>query len=350
MTLEASVGVRAGALDLDAELVARPGEVTALVGANGAGKSTVLRAIAGLVAVSRGSVRLDGAVLEDAAAGIRLPPERRRIGVVFQDGLLFPHLSAVDNVAFGLRGNGVSRAEAGRRATDWLGRLGLDDVARLRPGALSGGQAQRVALARALAPQPRLLLLDEPLSALDQAARVEVRRALRSELARFGGCCVLVTHEPHEALGLTSHLVVLEGGRVVQAGTPQEVAARPRSSYVADLVGVNLLSARGDGGQVVLDSGAALLVPARTEGRVLVVIHPRAVGLYRSRPEGSPRNVWLARVEDIDPEGELVRVRLGGDTPVVAELTRAAREELALVPGAEVWASVKATEIAVYPT
>ena len=137
MTLEASVGLRAGALDLDAELVARPGEVTALVGPNGAGKSTVLRAIAGLVALSRGSVRLDGAVLEDAAAGIRLPPERRRIGVVFQDGLLFPHLSAVDNVAFGLRGNGVSRAEAGRRATDWLGRLGLDDVARLRPGAMA---------------------------------------------------------------------------------------------------------------------------------------------------------------------------------------------------------------------
>src|SRR5438477_1050511 len=294
MTLEASVGLQAGALDVDAALTARPGEVTALVGPNGAGKTTVLRAIAGLVVLSRGCVRLDGDVLEDVAAGRRVAPERRPIGVVFQEGRLFPHLTAADNVAFGLRLRGVSRGAAREKAMGWLERLGLPDVAGLRPHALSGGQAQRVALARALAPQPRLLLLDEPVSALDPASRVEVRRALRTELATFGGCCVLVTHEPYEAVSLTSRLVVLESGHVVQAGSPDEVAARPRTPYAADLVGVNLLAGRGEGGRVVLGSGATVAVPGGAQGRVLALMHPRAVSLYGRRAEGSPRNVWLA--------------------------------------------------------
>jgi molybdate transport system ATP-binding protein len=169
------------------------------------------------------------------------------------------------------------------------------------------------------------------------------------ELATFRGCCVLVTHEPQEALGLTSRLVVLEAGRVVQSGTPEEVAARPRTPYVADLVGVNLLPGLGQGGHVVLASGALVSVRGGAEGPVLALIHPRAVGLYRDRPHGSPRNVWPATVGDIDPEGELVRVRLTGAVPLVAELTAAARDELGLAPGADVWASVKATEVAVYP-
>ena len=344
------MALSAGTLDVDATLVARPGQVTALVGPNGAGKTTVLRAVAGLAQLDRGSVVLDGEILEDVAAGLRLPPERRPIGVVFQNGLLFPHLSALENVAFGVRRRGASRSAARATAAGWLERLGLNRVAGLRPQALSGGQAQRVALARALAPQPRLLLLDEPVSALDQASRVEVRRALRAQLAAFGGVCVLVSHEPHEVLGLTSHVVVLQDGRVAQAGTPEDLAARPRTRYAADLVGVNLLDGRGLDGRVVLASGASVAVASSAQGPVLALIHPRAVGLYRNRPEGSPRNVWQAPVEDLDPEGDRVRVRLGGAIPLVAELTAAARAELALAPGLEVWVSVKATEVAVYPT
>src|SRR3954471_7192865 len=174
MTLDARIRVHLGALDLDVELHAEAGETVALLGPNGAGKTTVLRALSGLVPIDAGRIELDGVVLDDGSSRF-VPPERRPVGVVFQDYVLFPHLSALDNVAFGLRAHGVGRAEGRRRASDWLATVGLADHALARPAALSGGQAQRVALARALAVAPRLLVLDEPLAALDQQARVAVR-------------------------------------------------------------------------------------------------------------------------------------------------------------------------------
>jgi len=347
--LTAHVAVRIGTLDLDVAIDAAPGEIVAVLGPNGAGKSTFLRAVAGLVRLDAGRVELDEIVLEDAARGIQLPPEHRPIGVVFQDYLLFPHLSALENVAFGLRARGVAAREARTRARSWLDRLGLGDHADAKPRALSGGQAQRVALARALAIDPRLLLLDEPLAALDASARGAVRRDLRRHLASFAGIRIVITHDPLEAVALADRLVILERGRVVQTGSPADVTQRPRSRYVADLVGVNLLRGTATGGQVAVSGGASLQSADGADGEVFAVIHPRAVALHRARPEGSPRNVWRGRASALDFQGDRVRVGIEGEMPIVAEVTPAAVRELDLAEGGEVWVSVKATEITVYP-
>ncbi|MEK6208539.1 MAG: ABC transporter ATP-binding protein [Chloroflexota bacterium] len=347
--LTAQVALRLGTLDLDVAIEAAPGEIVAILGPNGAGKTTFLRAVAGLVPLTRGFVSVDGVVLEDTARGIHLPPERRPIGVVFQDYLLFPHLSAIENVAFGLRARGVAAREARDRAGSWLERLGLPECAEARPRALSGGQAQRVALARALAIDPRLLLLDEPLAALDASARGEVRRDLKRHLASFSGIRIVITHDPLEAVALADRLVILEQGRVVQTGSPAEVTQRPRSRYVADLVGVNLLRGTATAGQVALAGGARVQSADSVDGEVFAVIHPRAVALHRARPEGSPRNVWRGRASALDFQGDRVRVGVDGEMPIIAEVTPAAVRELDLAEGGEIWVSVKATEITVYP-
>jgi molybdate transport system ATP-binding protein len=347
--LEAEVALGLGRLQLEAALAVPPGGVVALVGPNGAGKTTLLRVLAGLLPPDEGRVVLDGVVLEDTAGGVHVTAEERPIGFVFQDYLLFPHLSALENVAFGLRSRGASRADARRRAGEWLERVGLDGLAGARPAALSGGQAQRVALARALATEPRLLLLDEPLAALDASTRPETRRELRRQLERHQGIHLLVTHDPVEAFALAERLIVLEDGRVSQTGTAAEISARPRSRYVADLVGVNLVRGKGDGDRVLLPSGAILMAPGAGQGEVFAVVHPRAVALYRQRPEGTPRNVWPGVAEDLDLEGDRVRVRVSGAVPLVAEVTPGAVADLALTDGGPVWVSVKATEVVVYP-
>jgi molybdate transport system ATP-binding protein len=349
MSLEAEVGLALGRLQLEAELAVGTGELVVLLGPNGAGKTTLLRALAGLLALDRGRVVLDGAVLEDTATGTWVPTERRPIGFVFQDYLLFPHLSALENVAFGLRSRGVGRAEARRRAGAWLERVGLAGHAGARPRALSGGQAQRVALARALVSEPRLLLLDEPLAALDAATRAEVRRDLRRHLAGFDGTRLLVTHDPLEAMALADRLVVLEGGRVTQTGSPAQVSQRPRSGYVAELVGVNLYRGRADGAAVELADGGRLIAAGDHRGEVFAAVHPRAVALHRRVPEGTPRNVLPGTAETVDVVGDRVRVRVAGQVPIVAEVTPAAVGELRLADGGPVWASVKATEVTVYP-
>ena len=345
MTLEADVHVRRNGFSLDVSLAVDAGETVAVLGPNGAGKTTLLRALAGLTPF-RGRVVLDGTVLDDSDAGRHVAPEERHVGVVFQDHMLFPHLTALDNVAFGLRARGRHGAE--EVARQWLERAGLADRAAARPHELSGGQAQRVALLRTLATEPRLLLLDEPLSALDVSVRAEVRRALSRQLADFDGVRLIVTHDPLEAIALADRLVVLEHGTIVQSGSAAEVTARPRSKFVADLAGVNLLRGRARGDHVELDGGASLAVPEAGDGDVLAVIHPRAVALYRTRPDGTPRNVWQAQAEDLDLEHERVRVRLGGPVPLVAEVTPSAVRELQLDAGAKVWVAVKATEISVY--
>jgi molybdate transport system ATP-binding protein len=234
-------------------------------------------------------------------------------------------------------------------AESWLDRLGVGECADARPRALSGGQAQRVALARALAIDPRLLLLDEPLAALDASARGAVRRDLKRHLASFAGFRIVTTHDPLEAVALADRLVILERGRVVQTGSPAEVTQRPRSRYVADLVGVNLLRGTATRGQLALFGGASLQSADGVDGEVFAVIHPRAVALHRARPEGSPRNVWAGRASALDFQGDRVRVGVEGEMPIVAEVTPAAVSELGLAEGGEVWVSVKATEITVYP-
>jgi molybdate transport system ATP-binding protein len=335
-------------LDVDLELAS--GETVAIVGPNGAGKTTLLRTIAGLRSLTAGRIALGDQVLDDPAGGVYLPPERRPIGVVFQDGSLFPHLSALENVAFGLRARGMQRGDARRRAGQWLGRVGLTGRERARPAELSGGEAQRVALARALAPDPSLLLLDEPLAALDATTRNDVRRDLRDHLASFTGTRILVTHDPVDAAVLADRVVVLSGGRVAQTGTPTEITARPRTPWVAELAGTNLYRGTARGTEIALaDGGMLRSADASTPGRVFVVAPPRAVSLHASHPEGSPRNVWQGTVMSVEAVGDRVRVRVDGTPPITAELTAAAARELGLHDGSPVWIAVKATEIDVYP-
>ena len=355
--MTAAVTVRRGDFTLDVELEVASGEVVALVGPNGAGKSTLLRALAGLQPLDAGRIELDGACLTDARTVV--PAHRRQIGVVFQDYLLFPHLSVLANVAFGLRARGVGKAEAGTRARSWLERVGVAELGAAKPSKISGGQAQRVALARALAADPRLLLLDEPLAALDARTRLRVRGELRRHLARFPGAAVVVTHDPIDAAVLADRLVVVEAGRVVQAGSPREVARRPQTDYVARLVGLNLLLGMAAGREVRLPGGGVIVTASRTAGTsgtasgpVFAAFRPAAVALYPSAPVGSPRNVWSGRVVGLEAVGESVRVEVGriwdDHTSVVAEVTPEAVIDLDLSIGAEVWASVKASEVDVY--
>ena len=349
MMLDADVRLRLGELLLEVRLKAAPGQLVVLVGPNGAGKTTLLRALAGLVPVDEGRISLNGEVLEDTSREVRVPTERRPVGMVFQNYLLFPHLSVIENVAFGLRARGVSRSEARHQGAMWLERMGLSAKADDKPRSLSGGQSQRVALARALAKSPSLLLLDEPLAALDAPARAGVRRDLRRHLATFQGVRILVTHDPLEAVALADRIVVIEEGTIVQSGDVAEVTARPRSRYVAEFVGVNLFRGRGFGDSIEIDTGGALAAPDARWGDAFAVVHPHAVSIHRKEPEGSPRNVWRGTVEGCDFEGDRVRVRIQGTPSIVAEVTPPAANELDLVDGGPVWVSVKATDVVVYP-
>jgi molybdate transport system ATP-binding protein len=349
VSLEARVIAHVGGLRVDAAFDAEPGRTVVLLGPNGAGKTTLLRVLAGLHALDAGRVVVDGQALDDPAAGTWVPTERRPIAVVFQDHALFPHLTALENVAFGLRARGVRRADARRRARAWLEHVGVARHAGARPRSLSGGEAQRVAVARALVVEPRVLLLDEPLAALDASARIETRRELRHHLGAHDGARVVVTHDPVDAMTLANRVVVLEEGRVVQAGTITELREHPRSRYVADLVGVNLYRGVATGGRIKLAGGGELVVAGDADGEVFAVVHPRAVALHRRPPEGTPRNVLAGAVAHLDVEGDRVRVIVAGPVPVTAEVTPSAVAELGLAAGDPVWASVKATELTVYP-
>ncbi|NEK87420.1 ABC transporter ATP-binding protein [Blastococcus saxobsidens] len=346
MSLSAAVALRRGALDLAVDVEVADGEVLAVLGPNGAGKSTLLRVLAGLLPPDGGSVVVDGRTWD--GAGVHLEAHRRSVGMVFQDALLFPHLTVADNVAFGLRTRGTGKGPARAAADAWLERVGLPGAGSRRPAELSGGQAQRAALARALVGDPAVLLLDEPLSALDARTRLVVRAELRRHLAEFAGSTVLVTHDPVDALALADRVVVVEEGRVVQSGTPEEIARRPRTDYVARLVGLSLLPGTGEGGQVRLDGGGTVAVAQEVSGPVFAAVRPESVALHVARPEGSPRNVWRARVVGATPHGATVRCDLAGEVPLVADVTATAFAALGLTVGAEVWAAVKATEVAVY--
>lgn len=353
---------------LDVGLAVPPGRVLALLGPNGAGKSTALRALAGLVRLDDGHVRLAGRVLDDAH-GVVVAPEDRGVGVVPQDSALFPHLSALENVAFGLRARGTPRRPARARAQAWLDRVGLADLCAARPGELSGGQAQRVALARALAPEPGLLLLDEPLSALDAGTRLEVRADLARHLTTFTGCTVLVTHDPVDAMVLADEVVVVEDGRVVQRGAPADVASAPVTGYVARLVGLSLLrgpalrTVRGTavdlGDGVRVGAGRVVVGPApgplREGAPVRAVVPPTAVRVLGA-PCGGARgaseadvDVVTGRVLGLEPLGGAVRVRLDvRGQELLADVPAARLPHLALAVGAPVRAAVDRASVVLH--
>jgi molybdate transport system ATP-binding protein len=347
--LTAHLIVRRGGFDLDITLRVDPGEVIALLGPNGAGKSTALRVLAGLTPLSAGTIQLAGVTLDDPQQRVFVAANRRPIGVVFQDYLLFPHLSALDNIAFGPRSRGATRTRARQIAQAWLQRVGLAEHSHTKPRQLSGGQAQRIALARALAPQPQLLLLDEPLAALDAGTRQDIRAQLGHHLAQHAGATVLVTHDPLDAMILADRIIVIEHGQIVQHGAPAEITAHPRSDYVARLVGLNLYRGHAHDRTVTLAGDATLTIDEPAHGPVFVVFRPAAVALHTAPPAGSPRNTWQATITTIERYGDNIRVHLDGPLPAAADITPTAAAELRLEPGQYVWAAVKATETHAYP-
>ncbi|MFF1479327.1 ABC transporter permease [Streptomyces sp. NPDC058301] len=324
-------------------LDAAPGTTIAVVGENGAGKTTLLRALLGLTPRARAGLRLGD---QDVTG---LPPHRRGVAWVPQDGALFPHMTALANTAYGLRAQGVGRAEARREAQTWLDRLGVGRLAHRRPGQLSGGQAQRVALARALAARPRLLLLDEPLAALDQTTRAHVRHTLRTHLDGFGGVCLIVTHDPVEALSLADRVLVLDGGRALQDAPPAEVTRHPRSPWVARMLGRNAWPGVAGADGLALPGGGRIVAAEQLPvgSRALAIIAPESVSVHRDRPGGSPRNSWPGTVREITASGSRLRVLIGSPQApdLVAEITPQAAAELRLAEGVAVWSSVKATEV-----
>ena len=352
--LEIRAARRRGDFALSLELSLRRGETTVLVGESGAGKTTLLRLVAGLDQPDEGRLALDGRVWADSASGVALPAWRRSVGYMFQDYALFPHLSVGDNVAFGLRAAGARRRESAERVRTILGRLGIAELADRRIAGLSGGQQQRVALARALVLDPDVLLLDEPLSALDLRTRRAVRGELRRLLRSLSCCTLYVTHNPVEAMFFGERLVVLERGRMTQSGTRDELLRHPRSAYVAELVGTNLFYGAPSGAgvtEVRTGEGSIVVGAEAVEGEVFATVSPREITLYRERPETSAQNLFSGPIVELVPEppgGERVRVALGTTPPLVAEVTREAVAALELREGMVVYAGFKATGVRTY--
>jgi len=318
-------------------------ETFALVGPSGAGKTTALRAIAGLVRPARGRIVLGDETLFDSERGVDRPPEERRVGLVFQEYALFPHLTVEANVGFGGRD----------RVGDLLDRFRIAHLARARPAEISGGERQRVALARALARDPAVLLLDEPMSALDAHTRAGVRAELQELLRELALPTILVTHDFEDAAALADRVGVLSEGRVLQLGTPDELVAAPADAFVAGFTGGNLLHGFArpapDGlTEVVLDGGAVVFTTDRGEGRVGVVVYPWEVSIAPAdaAPADSALNHVSAPITSVVTIGNRVRVRVG---PLVGEVTAASAERLALERGRVVVASFKATGARLVP-
>lgn len=359
--LRADIDLRRTEFRLRVEFEVRPGEVLAVLGPNGAGKSTLLSVLSGLLYPDRGRVTLADRTWLDTGRGIRIPTHRRRVGLLAQQPLLFPYLSARENVAFGPRAAGAGRAAARGAAERWLSEVDAEGLADRKPGQLSGGQAQRVAIARALAADPELLLLDEPLAALDVDAAPALRGLLHRVLGRQDRPAVLVTHDVLDAIVLADRVLVLTDGRVVERGPTRDVLAHPRAAFTARIAGLNLLP----GAAVARDgagSGAAITFgdtvinglvtePVTTSGAAVAVFAPSAVAVHRERPDGSPRNVIAARLTGLEPRGDVVRLRAESNTDIAlaADVTPAAVADLALTVGNEVWFAVKATEVAIHP-
>lgn len=346
--LHAELGASVGGMELDVTLEVGAGECLALAGPSGAGKTTVLRMIAGTQLPARGRVLCGDEVWLDSERGVSLAPERRRCGYVPQDHSLFPHLPVWRNVSYGL--GRLGRAERRARALGLLERFGLAHHSDARPQTLSGGERQRVALARALAIDPRVLLLDEPLAALDARTRAQAARELGGVLRQAGIPSLLVTHDFHEAALLGDRVAVIDRGRVIQEGRPEELAASPRSAFVAEFTGSVVLTGRARSGPgpltvIELDGGGTATATDPGEGPVAISVFPWEItlGPRDEHSHDSAQNRVIARVHALTAVGNRVRVGLEAGQPLVAEVTQAAADDLGLTVGLEVAASWKAT-------
>ncbi|MGB3770436.1 MAG: ATP-binding cassette domain-containing protein [Rhodococcus sp. (in: high G+C Gram-positive bacteria)] len=352
------IDARVSRRSADLSLTVPSESVLAVLGPNGAGKSTLLSLAAGLLHPDDGTVSVGSRTLTDVARRTHVAPHRRRIALLAQDPLLFPHLSVVDNVAFAPRSRGDGRGASTRVARQWLDVVGAGNLASRRPRELSGGQAQRVALARALAADPDVLLLDEPFAALDAESAPAMRRVLREVLADKARTTVLVTHDRVDALTLAGHVAVIEGGRVVEHGAVGEVLVAPRSVFAASVVGVNSIAGRFVSQDVLTTPGGVLVhghadetAAAGTLG--VALLHPTAVSVFVDAPVGSPRNVFAVEIDHVESTGSSVRLtsRATGGLPALhADVTTSAATELTLVPGRRVHFVIKAGEVALYPS
>jgi molybdate transport system ATP-binding protein len=335
---------------LDVEFDVAAGEVLAVLGPNGAGKSTSLHVMAGLVRPDDGVVRVGERVLTDTRAGVHVATHDRRVGLLMQDPLLFPHLSVAANVAF---------APRSRRPAHWLSEVDAADLAERMPRQLSGGQAQRVALARALAAEPEVLLLDEPLAGLDVAAATAVRKVLRKVLGRDGRSAVLITHDILDVLTLADRVMVLESGQIAETGSAAAILATPRSRFGARFAGVNLVNGLvGADGALTAQTGTSwygtLEADLAAGDPAVALFYPAAVAVYRDRPHGSPRNTIEVTVAELDSRGPAIRVRAedqpDGAPGLAADITTESAAELRLVPGDRIYFAVKAQEVAIHPS
>lgn len=361
MALHTQVVVRLGSFVLDVALTVRSGEVVALLGPNGSGKSTLLNAIAGLIPLDSGVVTVDGTTLSSTplagrSGAVSIPTSRRGIGLLGQDPLLFPHLSALENVAFGQRSQGKHRAAARHQAAEWLGAVGLSGLEDRTPMTLSGGQQQRVAIARALAAEPDVLLLDEPLAALDIQTAARIRTLLREKIADAQMTTVLVTHDVLDTIVLADRVAILHSGRIVDDGPKARVLGEPRNHFIAALAGMNLVTgtAQSDGTVALHDgrrfSGREGDIPI-AEGTVTsVVFRPSAVRVDTVPPaDGAAPNQWSATIDALEPASGGIRIRTVEDPAITVELSPVEAAELGLESGRRVWLSVPVGEVSTYP-
>ncbi len=363
---ELQLRARVAQRGLDVEFSVAAGEVLAVIGPNGAGKSTTIAVIAGLLRADDAVVRVGNRTLTDTGRGVCVPVHDRRIGVLMQDPLLFPHLTAIANVMFAARRH-ADRSGARLRARRWLAEVGADDLADRTPGALSGGQAQLVALARALAAEPEVLLLDEPLAGLDVAGATAARSVLRRVLTADSRTALLITHDLIDVLTLADRVLVLEEGKVVEVGRVSEVLTAPRSDFGARIAGVNLVRGRMTGPGTLRDAAGVNWhgvnwqgvnwhgTPAENSGSPqegVAVFAPAGVAVYRDQPHGSPRNSVRVRIAGLEINGGVVRVRAAaqsdGAVGLSADVTPESVAEMRLQVGDEVWFTVKTQAVGIH--
>ncbi len=381
MSLEFDAQVAQRGFDVQLEI--GDSERVAVLGHNGSGKSTLLNLLAGTLKPDSGRAVLDGKVLFDIGdgRGVFTPPSARGVAMLAQDPLLFPHMTVLQNAVFGPRAAGASRSDARERARKWLEAVGIEDLEGRRPSQISGGQAQRAAIARALAANPSMLLLDEPMAALDVAVAPALRRVLRDVLR--AQATMIVTHDLLDAVMLSQRVVVLEKGKVAEQGPTEDVLEHPTTPFAAGLAGLNLVRGTYQGGAVVTEDGTKVVGSQRgktdyaktdpassyfVEGTTRVRNHddevaqvkngdsaaavfpPTAVSVFLEPPHGSPQNNLRGVISELEPNQELVRVRMRiGEQLLLADVTVQAVAQLDLHPGKEVVFSVKASAVTIYP-